>query len=110
MYVGYFSIADRAGRCCSACSATPAGGKLHAVPPAGVASSRPRCLRWVPGEYGGSLLLYAILFNLSRLSFSVRGKVGCLFLEVMLPNGSQMDEFEYFVHLCGYFSVAGRPG
>ena len=70
MYVGYFSIAGRAGRCSS-------GGKLHAVPPAGVASSGPRFLRWVPGEYGGSILLCAILFNLSRPSFSVRGKVGC---------------------------------
>jgi hypothetical protein len=52
-------------------------GTLHKVPPAGVPVSGPRPVRWVPEEYGSSILLYAIPFNLSRLSSSVRGKVGC---------------------------------
>ena len=52
-------------------------GTIHKVPPAGVPLSGPGHVRRVPEEYGGSILLYAILFNLSRLTFSVRGKVGC---------------------------------
>ena len=33
-------------------------GTLHKVPPARVPVSGPRPVRWVPEEYGGSILLY----------------------------------------------------
>ena len=62
---GYFSVAGRPGSSSKTSCRTPARGtwRLHKVPRARGFASRPGPLRWVPEEYGGSVLLYAILFN-----------------------------------------------